>query len=81
MKKRVSILIEEEVIRNAKRLSVKERRLLSEVIQDALVSFLNSEVPDLRKRKKAYQLFCGQPIRLSRKQFKEILREENFRPH
>jgi hypothetical protein len=81
MKKRVSILIEEEVIRQAKHLAVKEGKPFSAVIQDALVSFLSSEMPDLRKREKAYQFFCGQPIRLSRKQFKEILREENFRPH
>lgn len=81
MKKRVSILIEKEVIRNAKRLAIKERRLLSDVIQDALVFYLSGKVPDPRKREEAYQLFCEQPMRLSRKQFKEILREENFKPH
>jgi hypothetical protein len=81
MKKRVSILIEEEVIRHAKQRAFEEGRPLSDVIQGALVPFLSSEVPDLRKREKAYQFFCGQPIRLSRKQFKEILREENFKPH
>jgi hypothetical protein len=73
MKKRVSILIEEEVIGQARRLSVKEGRPLSDVIQDALVSYLREKVPDPRKREEAYQLFCEQPIRLSRKQFKEIL--------
>lgn len=81
MKKRVSILIEEGVIRNAKRLAIKERRLLSDVIQEALLFYLSGKVPDPRKREEAYQLFCEQPMGLSRKQFKEILREENFKPH
>jgi len=81
MKKRISILIEEDVIRQAKRLAVKECKPFSAVIQDALVSYLSDKVPDPKKRENAYQVFCGQPMRLSRKQFKEILREENFKPH
>jgi hypothetical protein len=80
MKKRVSTFIEEEVFRQAKRFALNEDRPLRAVIQDALVSYLREKVPDPRKREEAYQLFCEQPIRLSRKQFKEILEEENFKP-
>jgi hypothetical protein len=80
MKKRVSILIEEEVFRQAKRISLNEDRSLSAVIQGALVSYLSEKVPDSRKREESYQLFCEQPMRLSRKQFNEILKEENFKP-
>jgi len=80
MKKRVSILIEEEVIGQAKRLSVKEGRPLSYVIQDALISYLSRKRTDPRTREKAYQLFCERPMHLSRKQFKEILKEESFKP-
>ena len=81
MKKRVSILIEEEVIRHSKKRAAEEGRPLSDLAQDALVFYLSGKVPDPRKREEAYQLFCEQPMRLSRKQFKEILREENFKPH
>jgi hypothetical protein len=80
MKKRVSILIEEEVIRHAKKRAAQEGRALSDLTQDALVSYLSEKVPDPRKREEAYQLFCEQPMRLSRKQFNEILKEENFKP-
>jgi hypothetical protein len=80
MKKRVSILIEEEVIRHAKRRAAEEGRSLSDLTQDALVSYLSGKVSDPRKREGAYQLFCEQPMRLSRKQFNEILKEENFKP-
>ncbi len=80
MKKRVAVFIEEEVIGQAKRRAAEEGRPLSDLIRDALVSFLSSKVPDSRRREKAYQLFCEQPMRLSRKQFKEVLKEETFKP-
>jgi hypothetical protein len=76
MKKKVGTLIDEEIIRHAKRRAVEEGRPLSDVIQDALVSYLSDKVPDPKKRENAYQVFCGQPMRISRKQFKEILEED-----
>jgi hypothetical protein len=73
MKKTVNILIEEEVIRQAKHLAVKEGKPFSTVIQDALISYLSGKMPDPRKREGAYQLFCEQPMRITKKQFKEIM--------
>jgi hypothetical protein len=73
MKKRLSILIGEEVIGRAKRLAVKEGRPLSDVIQDALLVYLNREGPDPQKRKNAYQVFCEQPMRITKQQLKTIL--------
>ena len=80
MKKRISILIEEEVISQAKRIAVKEGKPLSDVIQDALISYLSRKRTDPRTREKAYQLFCERPMRLSRTQFNELLKEESFKP-
>ena len=80
MKKRISSSIEEEVISEANQRAAQEGRSLSALIQDALVSYLREKVPDPRKREEAYQLFCEQPMRLSRRQFYEILKEENFKP-
>jgi hypothetical protein len=76
MKKKVGILIEEDVIRDAKRRAAEEGRSLSVVIQKALVSYLNVKVPDLQKRESAYQFFCEQPMRISKSQFKKILGED-----
>jgi plasmid stability protein len=73
MKKRVSILIEEDVIRHAKMRAAEEGRSLSDLTQDALVSYLSGKVPDPRKREEAYRLFIDRPMRLSREQFREIL--------
>ena len=75
MKTRVSLLIEEEIFREAKRLAVREGRSFSGLIQDALVSYLSSKVPDPQKRKSAYQTFCEQPMRIRKKHLNEILVE------
>ena len=73
MKKRVAIFIEEEVVERAKRLAVKEGRPLGDVIQDAILVYLKREVPDCQKGKNAYQVFCEQPMRITKKQLKKIL--------
>jgi len=78
MKKRVSILIEEEGIRQAKRLAVKEGRPLSDVIQHALVLYLNRKMPEPQKRKNAYQVFCKQPMRITKNQLKKILKVDAY---
>jgi hypothetical protein len=79
MKKEIGIVIEEEVIRHAKRRAAEEGRPLSDVIQDALVSYLSDKVPDPKKRGKAYQLFCGQPMRISREQLKKITEADTYK--
>lgn len=76
MKQKVGTLIEEEVIKLAKRRAVEESRPLSDLIQDALVAYLSRKGPDPKRREAAYRLFCEQPIRITRDQFNEILDED-----
>jgi hypothetical protein len=78
MKRKVGTVIEEEVIKLAKRRAAEENRPLSDLIQDALVTYLSNKVPDPRKREAAYRTFCEQPIRLSRKQFDELVEEDTW---
>jgi hypothetical protein len=75
MKKKIGILIEERVMRLVQCRAAEEGKTLSNVIQDALVSYLSDKVPDPKKRENAYQLFCGQPMRIGKKHFNEILEE------
>jgi|APFre7841882630_1041343.scaffolds.fasta_scaffold08554_3 hypothetical protein len=78
MKRKVGTLIEEEVIKLAKHRALAEGRPLSDVIQDAIVTYLSNRMPDPKKRESAYQLFCERPMRLSQKQFREILEEDSW---
>jgi hypothetical protein len=79
MKKRVCAFIEEEVSRHAKQRAAQEGRSLSALIQDALASYLDNQTKVQRMREVAYQFFCKRPIRLSRKQFNELLKEGSFK--
>ncbi len=76
MKRKVGILLEEEVFKLAKHRALEEGRSLSDVIQESIVHYFSNKVPDPKKRERAYQIFCEQPIWISRGQFKEILEED-----
>jgi len=73
MKQEIEAAIEEEIVHLARRRAIEENRSLSDLIQDALVSYLEITVPAIRDREAAYSLFCEQPMRISRQQLAEIL--------
>ncbi|MGH8564778.1 MAG: hypothetical protein ACREXW_12105 [Gammaproteobacteria bacterium] len=54
MKQKVGTLLEEDVLRRAKRRATDEGRPLSDLIQDALESYLSSRAVDPAKRDAAY---------------------------
>jgi hypothetical protein len=73
MKQKVGTLIEEGVMRRAKRRAANEGRPLSDLIQDALESYLSAEAVEPAKRDAAYRLFCEQPVKLAPEQIKAVL--------
>jgi hypothetical protein len=77
MKRKVSPLLDEGIIRLAKHRAIQEGRLLSDVIQESIVHYLRNKVSDPKKREKAYQFFCERPMRINRQQVKEILEEDS----
>lgn len=76
MKKKVGTLIEEDIIKLAKRRAVEEGRPLSDLIQEAIVAYLSKTVPEPAKREAAFNLFCDRPIPLPKVGFDQILRED-----
>ncbi|MEK6776859.1 MAG: hypothetical protein AABY87_08270 [bacterium] len=76
MKRKVGTLLEEDVLRKAKRRAVDEGRPLSGLIQDALESYLSTRTVDPAKRDAAYQLYCEYPMKLTSAQFKAVLEED-----
>ena len=76
MKQKVGTLIEEEIMRLAKRRAAEEGRPLSDVIQDALVQYLSAGAANAKERDMAYQLFCGRPLKLKPEQFHQVLDED-----
>jgi len=76
MKQKVGTLIEEDVVRRAKRRAADEGRPLSDVIQDALESYLSTKTVEPAKRDAAYQFYCERPMKLTSAQFKAVLEED-----
>ena len=76
MKQRISVRLDAEILQLAKQRAAEERRPLSHLIQDALAKHLTKDATTPEERQKAFQLFCKQPMRLSGKQWRQILREE-----
>ena len=76
MKKKISALIDKEIIRLAKRKSAEERRPLCDLIEDALEQYLRKGAATPEERKKAFQLFCKRPMKISREQLRYLLDED-----
>ena len=70
MKRKVGILLEEEVFKLAKHRALEEGRPLSDVIHESIVHCLSNKATDPRKREKAYHLFCKRRMRISRQNSK-----------
>ncbi len=78
MKHKLGTLIEEKVMRLAKRQAAEEGRPLNELIEDALAQYLNGKRPSAREREMAYHVFCERPLKLTRGQFRQVLEEDSW---
>jgi hypothetical protein len=76
MKRKLGTLLEEKVMRLAKRRAAEEGRPLNELIEDALVQYLGGKRPPAREREMAYHTFCERPLRLTPGQFRQVLEED-----
>jgi hypothetical protein len=76
MKQKIGTLIEEDIMRRAKRRAAEEGRPLSDLIQDALVQYLSPDAASAKEREMAYHLFCERPFKLTPEQFRDLLEED-----
>lgn len=76
MKQKVGTVIEEDVLRQAKRRAIDEGRPLSDIIQAALQVYLTDRTGDPALREAAYRLYCEKPLKLTVRQRKMLLEED-----
>ena len=76
MKQKIGTLIEEDIMRLAKRKAAEEGRPLNDLIQDALVQYLSSGAASSKERDLAYHLFCDRPMKLLPEQFRQLVEED-----
>jgi hypothetical protein len=76
MKQKIGTVIEEEIMRLAKRKAAEQGRPLSDLIQDALVQYLRKEAATPKERKMAFHLFCERPMKIPQEQLSYVLEED-----
>ncbi len=76
MKQKIGILIEEDIMRLAKRRAADKGRSISDLIQEALVQYLTAGSGNPKEREMAYHLFCARPFKLTAGQLKHVLKED-----
>ena len=76
MKQKISVVIDSEIVRLAKRRAAKERRTLSELVRGALTSYLQGNAAMPEERKMAHHLFCERPMKISSRQLRYVLEED-----
>ena len=80
MKTRIHIVLEDGILRLAKQRAAKEGRALDTLIQDALAQYLAKEPARAKARRAAYQLFCGQPMKIPPDQLRYVIEEDLWNP-
>ena len=76
MKQKISVVIDSEIVRLAKRRAAKEHRTISEFIREALASYLRRNAATPEERKIAYQLFCERPMKIPPSHLRYVLEED-----
>ncbi|HEY6998034.1 MAG TPA: hypothetical protein VH851_08900 [Candidatus Binatia bacterium] len=79
MKQKLSVFIEKEVLRLAKRKAGEEGRSLNDLIVEALDLYLRTGATTSEQRKiAAYHLFCQQPMKIAPGQLHYVLDEDTW---
>jgi hypothetical protein len=76
MKQKVGTLIEDDIMRLAKRRAAEEGRPLSDLIQDAIDQYLRKGAAAPKERKLAFDLFCERPMKIPPEQLRYVLAED-----
>ena len=62
MKQKVGTLLEQDLVKQVRRVAAEEGRRMSDVIREALIGYLAERRPDQQRAMQAYRVFCESPI-------------------
>ena len=75
-KKKVGTLLDDTLLRQAKKRAAEEGRSLHSLIGEAISEYITHAPADREKRTAAFRTFCSQPIHLTGKQFQTVLESD-----
>ena len=62
MKQKVGTLLEQDLVKQVRRVAAEEGRRMSDVISEALIGYLAERRADQQRAMRAYRVFCESPI-------------------
>ena len=80
MKQKVGTLLEEDLVREVRRVAAEEGRRMSDVISEALARYLAERRPDQQRAMRAYRVFCESPMPVDPADLQLIIDDDMLAP-
>ncbi|OIO18557.1 MAG: hypothetical protein AUJ54_07715 [Ignavibacteria bacterium CG1_02_37_35] len=77
-KEKVGTVLDREILRKVKERSAREGRTISDIIQDALLKYNDTDSTKSELRKSAVTRFCSKPFNLNMREMNELLSEDIY---
>jgi len=77
-KEKVGTVLDREILRKVKERSAREGRTISDIIQDALLKYNDTDSTNSELRKAAVTRFCSKPFNLNMREMNELLSEDIY---
>lgn len=76
MKQKVGTLLDEELVKEVRRVAEEDGKRMSDVFAEALISYLAERRPDRRRALRAYREFCERPMPIAQEDLQIILDDD-----
>ena len=77
-KEKIGTVLDRDILRKIKERSVRERRTISDIIQDALIKYNDTDTTKVELRRAAVTRFCSKPFNLNTLELNELLSEDIY---
>lgn len=77
-KEKVGTVLDRDIIRKIKERSAREGRTISDIIQEVLVRFNDTDTTKSEMRKAAVKHFCSKPYNLNLREINELLAKDIY---
>ena len=78
MKTKVGTVLDEDILYQLKIRAAKEKRSMSDIIQDALKSYFHNGALEKAERQAAVRRLCSKPFNLSLREIQELMEEDYY---
>lgn len=80
MKQKVGTLLDEELVKEIRRVAAEDGKRMSDVFTEAITSYLAERRPDRERALRAFRVFCESPIPIAPADLQIILNDDMLAP-